>query len=400
MTYLQSAYPSGTGTESAVVRDSGAVWGTLTTDPGVHGYNAGESGTTAATYLNSTEIINVASLNPRAVFHMVGSNDFKNGVAPATYKAQMQNVIASLKAQITGPCVHVLIQPYERYDVGFTPTYAWADYGNALKEIAAEDPVNVAYIDISDAFYNIGIPGDDPFDFMAADRIHMVDLGHGFMADQLRQTLNIAGSGSSSGSSGPSGTPTATIVASDTFSGPNAPSIIGRETDNLLGGTTGKTWIGDVNGTAISNNAMVRGSLTSTYFTGFADTTPDCEISFIVTTKPTAADFFVDLHRQQPNGSGTPDAYRVQVKSDGTMLMSKRVNNSSTTLSSIFAYVDGDRLALRYYQGVISLWRNGFAISSAADSSVSAPGWTGIIVTNSGAGYVLDDFIYSEIALA
>ncbi|MGY1773490.1 GDSL-type esterase/lipase family protein [Blastococcus sp. SYSU D00813] len=183
---LQAAYPSGLGSETAVVASTTASWGTVSSAAGVHGYNAGESGTTAANYLTSGEIASAAALNPRAVLHMIGTNDWSGGVAPATYKANVQNVIASLKAATSGPCVHILVASY---GLAGSPTYPWSQYITAMREIADADPDHVAFIDLSEAYALVGVPGSDPLDLLDTDGTHQTNAGHAYMADLLRSAL-------------------------------------------------------------------------------------------------------------------------------------------------------------------------------------------------------------------
>lgn len=186
---MQAAYPSG-GSESSVVASTAASFGTLSTANGIHGYNAGEGGTTAATYLTSAERTAIAALNPRFVLHMIGSNDYQTGVAVATYKTNVLAALADLKAKITVPCVHILVHAYARFDT-FTPVAPWADYGTALAQIAAADPTNVVFVDLSRLYVPLGIPGADPADLIDTDSIHQKDAGHQFMAESLRVALRI-----------------------------------------------------------------------------------------------------------------------------------------------------------------------------------------------------------------
>lgn len=185
---MQAAYPSG-GTEPAVLASDTASFGTLSTALGIHGYNAGAGGTNSGNYL-SGRVSSIGAINPRAVVHMVGSNDFQAGMAVATYKANVQARIAELNAAIATPCVHVLVHSYQRLDVT-TPAVPWADYGKALAEIAASDPANIVFIDLSGLFVAVGVPGADPANVIDADNIHGTNAAHQMMAEALKVALRI-----------------------------------------------------------------------------------------------------------------------------------------------------------------------------------------------------------------
>lgn len=186
---IQAAYPAPGGTESAVVDSNTASFGTLSTAGGVHGYNAGEAGTSSGNYLSSAEMSSIGTLSPRMVLHMVGSNDLQAGTNPATTKANIMAKIAALKSAISSPCVHVLVHSYQRMDVT-SPTYPWSAYRDAMIEIAAADPANVAFIDASEPFRLSGVPGSDSMGLIA-DTVHPSDAGHALIADLLREGLGI-----------------------------------------------------------------------------------------------------------------------------------------------------------------------------------------------------------------
>jgi lysophospholipase L1-like esterase len=185
---LQARYPLYSGSSPATVTLSAAV-ATPPSSAGVQAVNAGVVGTDASNYLNSTTRGQIAALNPVAIIHMVGSNDYSAGTSAATYKTTVQTQIAGLRALLTGPCVHILAQSYQRLDVD-TPTVVWSAYGAALAEIANEDAHgDVVYVDISLPYIQSGIPGADPLDLIDTDGIHQRDAGHAVMADALADAL-------------------------------------------------------------------------------------------------------------------------------------------------------------------------------------------------------------------
>lgn len=186
---LQQWHPSSTGRESKVHRSPLADFGRPETTPGVHGYNAGRPGTHAATYLDAAGVEAIAALAPCAVIHMVGSNDFANGVSPEQYRTGMVQQLDRFREVSTAPCVHVLVQSYERSERK-PYRHPWSRYGDALADIAEAHPDTVV-LDISGPYYRAGVPGEDLLHLMSTDRIHQNDRGHAFMADIVRSALTV-----------------------------------------------------------------------------------------------------------------------------------------------------------------------------------------------------------------
>ena len=185
---VQAAYPLRSGGASPATQTlSDAVGDVLTA--GVQGINAGVGGTTASNYLTSTTMAQIGDLNPCAVVHMIGSNDYAADVTPSTYKSNVQAKLNTLDTEITVPHIHVLVHSYERMDGA--NTYAWSAYGDALRELAEAAPSSRVFIDLSGAYAMAGVPGTDPYDLVTSDNIHQGDAGHAAMADLLRAALGI-----------------------------------------------------------------------------------------------------------------------------------------------------------------------------------------------------------------
>ena len=187
---LQGLFPSNTGLESVVYQNENADFD-IQYSKGVHGYSAGQGGTTASSYLTDEEIDKIVAHKPNAVFHMIGSNDWANNVPIATYKAQIESRIARFKTQMTTPISHFLIQPYKRLDIlDTTALHKWDEYGKALKDIANANSDNVMFIDISKAYEATDYAGADTLDIMA-EAIHQGDSGHAFMATLILKALGL-----------------------------------------------------------------------------------------------------------------------------------------------------------------------------------------------------------------
>src|SRR5690606_28863385 len=140
-----------------------------------------ESGTTSVTFLDDAECDRIAALKPALIHIQVGSNDFRQGMDPETYRANMLARLAYLRGELTEPCQIVLVQQYERPN-GTTGTHTWDEYGQVLEEIAATDPVYV-YFNIDPFYAVLGLPAVDPLGFIRADLIHQTARGYQFMVD-------------------------------------------------------------------------------------------------------------------------------------------------------------------------------------------------------------------------
>jgi chitodextrinase/lysophospholipase L1-like esterase len=262
ITRVQDAYPSGTGSESTPVASPAAVFGTVTNDPGVHGYNAGEGGTTSANYLTADERTAMASLDLALQLHIVGSNDYASGISTAAYRANLQGVLSDLRIKRTVPCVDVLVHAHQRADVP-SPAEPWSAYGQVLSEVAAQYPDRTVFIDISGAFARNGVPDPDPLNLLDTDGIHLTDVGLDFLADRIVMALAIPIV------TGRNPAPAAPAVAKDTTA-PSAPSAV--TVTNPTASTVPLSWTAStdavgVTGYRVRRAGIVVGTPTGTTFT-------------------------------------------------------------------------------------------------------------------------------------
>lgn len=165
--------------EYTAVHRSNTASFTERTTPGVHVYNAGQSGATANSYLNDEESDRIAALNPAVINHMVGSNDWKHGVSTADYQARLVNRLDYLDSVVSKPCQHVLVHQYERRD-NIPGSVTWAQYLDVLNDIAATRS-NVVVLDLSAPYRAAGAPTPDPLDLISSDNIHQTAQGYNFM---------------------------------------------------------------------------------------------------------------------------------------------------------------------------------------------------------------------------
>lgn len=188
--HLQAAYPSGSLTESDVLVLND-VYAAPPTAPGVYLMQRAVSGNTTGNYLDATARQRIAAVAPVAVLHQPISNDWANGVDPATSKANMVAHLDDLNTRITTPCVHILLDTQPRGDV--TPVRPFSDYTAVLEELAAERPETVIYLSTGKAFEQLGLPTPDPWDLLGTDITHLTDDGHRLQADLVRQLIRLPG---------------------------------------------------------------------------------------------------------------------------------------------------------------------------------------------------------------
>ncbi|MGY2079354.1 SGNH/GDSL hydrolase family protein [Modestobacter sp. SYSU DS0657] len=186
---LQVAHPSGTGVEWPVQTSPSADFGVPSAAAGVHVYNAGEGGTRSSDYLRPPKIERVAGLRPAAVVHMIGANDFRTNVTPDAYRSAMAQSLGTLRELSPGPCVHVLVHSYQPVDApARSARHPWAAYGEVLRDLAEREEDSV-FIDLSESYRRLGVPGDDPLSLLSPDRLHQTDTGHALMAELLLREL-------------------------------------------------------------------------------------------------------------------------------------------------------------------------------------------------------------------
>ena len=195
---LQERYPSPLGSETALQTSSLAEWETHQV-AGIHGYSAGQGGRNSSTYLTASKVNTISGMDPVAVVHMIGANDYVHSMPPATYGDNVAGWIDQLDAGFTKPVQHILVHTYQRWGpwggAGAPPNpdhylYDWDEYGHALAAIAAER-TNVGFIDNTPTFRAVGVDasGSDPLDLISTDDVHANPAGYRLLADLILESL-------------------------------------------------------------------------------------------------------------------------------------------------------------------------------------------------------------------
>lgn len=270
---LRAAYPSGGPSETPVRRWSDEGYAAPYTLPGVHVVNAGVGGTASDAYLTTMTLEQIGTLGAAVVFHVIGTNDLATTPPTdvATYKANVLAKVTTIATTLPD-CVHVLVHGALRPDA---PWHAdiWQQYGNALAQLAEENPATVTYADISAPFTAAEVPGADPYSLMTEGGIHPNDAGHALMADEAARVLAVTG------------VVPPTWFGVDTFSRPNSASlgsaetrqawtVIGSAAYSVVGGKAKPTTAGIVTIDAVRTDVEV--ACTVTYGAALAGVVVRC----------------------------------------------------------------------------------------------------------------------------
>lgn len=118
----------------------------------------------------------------------LGLNDYNSQVALATFQTNIQSIITKTKTwQSTYTASYLIVAPYLRGDVA-APTIPWTAYRDAIYQVAAADPTNVAVLDMNERF--VSNPAtDNTLALMQADKVHPTDKGHAFFGDAVASAL-------------------------------------------------------------------------------------------------------------------------------------------------------------------------------------------------------------------
>lgn len=398
---LQKAHPSGLGSESAMSTSQSATF-TRNTVAGVHGYNAGQASTIASTYIGPGEAEKVAAVQPTAIFHAVGTNDYRGNRNPATYKAEILAQLDALDALLAAPTVHVLVhhgQPAH----SSTPTYPWSTYGTALAEIATARPARVVYLDLAPA-WSAAVPTfADALDLYNADNYHPNDRGHAFIADLTYRALEAPVGGvavpiaaapttpalTNSAAPAITGTPTTgqtLTVSNGTWSAtPDSYTYQWRRAGSAISGAAASTYVLQVadEGQAVTCSVTAikatytSGTATSNAVTPAAAGTPALTNSTppTITGTPTEGQ---TLTASNGTWSATPDSFSYQWKRGGTNISAATASTYLLAPADVGATITVEVTAIKAGHS------NGTATSAATAAVAAAPAGATITETFTG----------------
>ncbi len=154
---------------------------------GVQVYTSGKSGAVAADFVANTSIpVRIQQLGAGLVLLMLAANDYSAGVSPTSFRTTVTTLINNIKAVCYPQPSILLVGSYRRLDVT-SPAYPWSAYLDVMQDLAAEDPQNIGYVDLSGVYPTS--QATDPYDVISSDSIHQTDRGHGEMADLVYAAL-------------------------------------------------------------------------------------------------------------------------------------------------------------------------------------------------------------------
>lgn len=157
---------------------------------GAQVWTAAVGGTTSANYLTDAKVQRIGKINPSLMIHMVGSNDYAGNVSLADYKARLKGWVDKI-GSVAPDTIHLFVHQQGRNDVS-NRAVPWEQYGVAMKEVADGYGPYGIYLDFDAVMRRTdAVPGPDWISLVAADRTHMNDPGHKFMADHIGRFLGL-----------------------------------------------------------------------------------------------------------------------------------------------------------------------------------------------------------------
>lgn len=157
---------------------------------GVRIYNSGKFGALASDFASdSTLWTRAATLSdPSLVLIMLGSNEYRNGISPTAFKANLLTIINNAKTALSSAAPDfILVNSYKRFDTS-SPAYAYELYGAVMQQLASEQS-RVYYLDVSSQFPSANDATHDPQDLMDTDNIHMKNAGHAYMGRLIAEGI-------------------------------------------------------------------------------------------------------------------------------------------------------------------------------------------------------------------
>lgn len=183
------------------------------------------------------------------------------------------------------------------------------------------------------------------------------------------------------------------IITSDSFSGPDAPAIIGLETDAALGGTP-ELWRSQAayNWPRTGGRLVGPNTLGAAFVRILGHTDIEASVKFAVL--PTAAGPALSVRALDTSTSLANDSYRVAIPNTGIPRLERRFDGAALILGNAPGpLAAGDRLGIRVVGTTVSLLVNGVVVFSATNASVASGGYVGLSQSADSGGWQIDDFI-------
>lgn len=137
----------------------------------------------------------IAALQPSCIVISLGVNDQFINESPATFQANLQQIITDLKGQLTPPYPSFILNMYPPRSGQSGYTFSWAQYVNAAYNVAAADtsgPLGNSLVTVMDFTLGPRMPGADTDAYglwQAGDNVHPSNKGHQYIADMLLEFM-------------------------------------------------------------------------------------------------------------------------------------------------------------------------------------------------------------------
>jgi len=158
---------------------------------GVHTWSAAWPGQVSGNYVSSGVVNNVAVINPELVFHMIGTNDFINQTAPATYKANVLKALNDIWA-VAPNARQVLITVWSVANPAVV-TYPWAQYLSAMRDIKTQLAGDTRFelFDFGSKLNRSGSAALTPWTKLLFDGIHGTQDLHKVLTEELATWIGL-----------------------------------------------------------------------------------------------------------------------------------------------------------------------------------------------------------------
>lgn len=206
----------------------------------------------------------------------------------------------------------------------------------------------------------------------------------------------------------PAGTPKLRVAGdvfthtSDSFSGANVTTLYGRNTDAKLGGTPMRYECLDPASWAITGGILTKGPSTRVNSSALVELPPgakDVTFSVRVASMPvqtlTGPAMYMQIRRDEMPQPRTQ--LRLGLYATGSYALSTQLNSTSQVYvpSTTKPYALGDTIALREYEGLVEIYRNGTLEVSVNVGPGFTGNWVGLNTVDPQA-FGFDDFKITE----
>lgn len=184
--FQRLAYRSGAPSYLTLATVGAPVGGT-----GLRWWTGAEGNTTSANYFPQARKNALANVAPDMVIHMIGENDYYYGTTINDYIANLEAACDYIESVSPG-VINVLVNSHGRYDVN-NPVAPWSAYGEAMRQVASNNPAQRYYIDTMEYFAVLGTMNDNRAGMImgGTDMVHPNDYGHKYLAKIIGAHLGI-----------------------------------------------------------------------------------------------------------------------------------------------------------------------------------------------------------------